>query len=129
LREVGWNARHTSELELTGHSDDNVFAVAYRENRILLTNDSDFLDDRRFPPHCNPGIIILPGGSGDVHSLVRALKFMLWHFAPFRDVWMQTKTVINSDLTMIHIRRNLDNGKMERYKMKIQNDQVFRWTD
>src|SRR5262245_35738896 len=65
LKGMGWNAIDTSDLGLSGHPDENVFAAARREDRILLTHDADFLDDRRFPPRLNPGLVILPGAKGN----------------------------------------------------------------
>ena len=73
LRKAGWNVKDVSEVGLSGHSDEDVLAFAERDDRILLTHDEDFLDDRSFPPHRNPGVIILPGGSGDEAALVQAL--------------------------------------------------------
>ena len=60
LHDLGYNAIGVAQLGLTGHSDEDVFAAAWRERRILLTQDHDFLDDRRFPPHSNPGVVVLP---------------------------------------------------------------------
>jgi predicted nuclease of predicted toxin-antitoxin system len=49
----------------TASCDEDVFAVAWKENRIPVTHDPDFLDDRRFPLHRNPGIVVIrPGSSG-----------------------------------------------------------------
>ena len=51
LRELGWNVVFGPDVGLKRHSDEDVFAYAWREQRVLLTHDRDFLDDRRFPPH------------------------------------------------------------------------------
>ena len=64
IRRLGWNATFVSDIGLEGHSDEDVMAFAWREKRILLSHDRDFLDDRRFPPHRNPGVVILPGAEG-----------------------------------------------------------------
>src|SRR2546426_2477038 len=77
LRGHGWNAKTVAEAGLRGHPDENVLALSHREDRVLLTHDSGFLDDERFPPHRNPGIIVLPGAEGEVRSLVRALMDLL----------------------------------------------------
>jgi hypothetical protein len=52
------------DIGLGGHPDENVMSRAWRDKRIVLTHDRDFLDDRRFPPHRNPGVIVLPGAQG-----------------------------------------------------------------
>jgi predicted nuclease of predicted toxin-antitoxin system len=49
LRDDGWNVTDVFELNIVGQPDENVFAAARKLNRILLTHDEDFLDDRRFP--------------------------------------------------------------------------------
>jgi len=71
LRGQGWNARYVRELSLEGRSDEEVFARAWAEDRILLTHDTDFLDDRRFPPHRNPGVVVLPGAEALIRSYSR----------------------------------------------------------
>jgi predicted nuclease of predicted toxin-antitoxin system len=65
LRNLGYNAKFTSELGLSGRSDEEVFAAAWRDNRVIISHDSDFMDDRRFPHHRNPGLVVVgPGASG-----------------------------------------------------------------
>src|ERR1035437_10503749 len=62
---LGYNSKFTSEMGLSGRSDEEVFAVAWRDNRVIVSHDGDFLDDRRFPHHRNPGVVVLcPGASG-----------------------------------------------------------------
>src|SRR5215471_11933133 len=39
LRRQGFNVVHTSEAGMRGHPDENIFAYAARENRVLLTHD------------------------------------------------------------------------------------------
>src|SRR5215831_10238720 len=60
LRNLGYNATDTHSLKLNGRRDEDVFAAAWRKRRILLTQDRDFLDDRKFPRHRNPGVVVLP---------------------------------------------------------------------
>ena len=74
LCDEGWNTVFVSDVGLGGHSDEDIFACAWEEDRILLTHDQDFLDDRRFPPHRNPGVIVLPGASGSAEGLGSALR-------------------------------------------------------
>ncbi len=69
LREDGWNVEFAQEIGLGGRSDEDLFGHAWKEGRVLLTHDHDFLDDRRFPPHRNPGVIVLPGASGTGEGL------------------------------------------------------------
>jgi predicted nuclease of predicted toxin-antitoxin system len=47
-----------SEL-LHGSDDCIVFEVAWREGRMLITQDLDFSDVRRFVPGTHPGILLI----------------------------------------------------------------------
>ncbi|HME73961.1 MAG TPA: DUF5615 family PIN-like protein [Myxococcota bacterium] len=60
LRREGWNVRDTTEAGLRGRSDEEILGFALRYGRMLLTCDGDFLNDRKFPPHRNPGLVVLP---------------------------------------------------------------------
>ena len=58
LRNVGYDAIDVFGLTLNGRSNEDVFAAAWREQRILMTQDRDFLDDCRFPPYRNAGVVV-----------------------------------------------------------------------
>src|SRR5713101_2894806 len=76
LRERCFNAKYAAECGLVGHSDEDVFAAAWADKRVIFTHDSDFMDDRRFPPHRNPGIVLIhPGAEG--HDNERLLECLL----------------------------------------------------
>lgn len=65
LRNSGYNAKFVEEIGLRGRSDEDIMAAAWKEKRVLLTHDADFLDDQRFPPHRNPGVVVIrPGSNG-----------------------------------------------------------------
>jgi Domain of unknown function (DUF5615) len=49
LQTWGCNVKGVWELSLTGHPDENVWRVAQKDKRVLLTHDDDFLDNRQFP--------------------------------------------------------------------------------
>ncbi len=69
LRSHGYNTRFVTDLALRGQSDEEVFASAWRENRTIITHDPDFLDNRRFPHHRNPGVVLVrPGSDGRDNS-------------------------------------------------------------
>lgn len=51
---------HTAVDEgLSGASDDEIFAAAQTEGRLLVTQDLDFADMRRFLPGTHAGVILL----------------------------------------------------------------------
>ncbi|MCH8063378.1 MAG: DUF5615 family PIN-like protein [Chloroflexi bacterium] len=90
IHQRGHKAEHAADVGLSGHPDENILAYAQREDRILLTHDSDFLDNRLYPPSRNPGIIILPQAAG-VSALVTAVEDLLDVVAISRDLWRSTK--------------------------------------
>jgi hypothetical protein len=75
LQGYGYNAKFVTDLGLRGRSDEDVFAAAWKDGRIVVTHDADFLDNQRFPPHRNPGVVLVcPGSDGqDDERLVRCL--------------------------------------------------------
>jgi hypothetical protein len=75
LQRFGYNAKSVADLGLVGRSDEDVFSAAWKEKRVLITHDADFLDNPRFPPHRNPGIVLIrPGSDGvGVDGLVRCI--------------------------------------------------------
>jgi predicted nuclease of predicted toxin-antitoxin system len=110
IRELGWNAKEVSELGKARHSDESIFSLAWKERRMLLTHDQHFWDDRRFPPERNPGVIILPGGSGDETALFTALRLLHSVIAPFGTSFPATKISISSDGVLTTKSRDLSTG-------------------
>jgi predicted nuclease of predicted toxin-antitoxin system len=95
LNNAGFNVVSTDEVGLSGHSDEDILAYAKREDRVLLTHDPDFLDDRKFPPSRNPGIVILPGAHGNTAALLSALKNVMRIVGVSRGLWTATKIVVS----------------------------------
>src|SRR6266581_6987702 len=91
LRSNGWNTRSVDEVGLQGRSDEDVHAYAKHDNRIILTHDRDFLDDRRFLVDGHPGVVVLPGGSGESEPLLRAMFNMLKIIGPYRLAYKGSK--------------------------------------
>ncbi len=79
LKDSGYNAKFVQDLSLSGRSDEDVFALAWKEERVILTHDTDFLDDRQFPPHRNSGVVVIhPGADGrDDEGLTTCLMKIL----------------------------------------------------
>lgn len=75
LQGEGYNVQYVADVDLCGHSDEDVFATAWKDKRVLITHDADFLDNSRFPPHRNSGVVLVrPGSDGrDDDGLVACL--------------------------------------------------------
>jgi predicted nuclease of predicted toxin-antitoxin system len=119
LREKGFNAVYVGEVALSGHPDEDIFAYAWRERRMLWTHDRDFLDDTRFPEHRNPGVVVLPGADGNQLSMVAGISTALAVFGAGPLIWEKTKSVVNSTGEMTIWSRNFNTGKIEatRYRL------------
>jgi len=81
---------HMLPYHLQNASDEDVLEYAFKADRVLLTHDEDFLNQDRFPPERNPGIVILPGGSGDVRNYFDVIGHMLRLMKPYPGLWLQT---------------------------------------
>lgn len=104
------NAVDVWQVGLVGRDDHAVFALAWKQRRILLTHDEDFWDDRRFPEHRNPGVVILPGANGNGEDMIRGLFFMMKLMNKNPDQWRKQKVRITRDAE-IYIRfRNFETG-------------------
>jgi Domain of unknown function (DUF5615) len=114
IRSHGWNVLDASEAGLTGHPDENVFAYALKQDRILLTHDEDFLDDRKFPfdDNRNPGVIVLPSSGGN-SLLLRALGLALRDMCSARELFRGSKISISADRVVTIRQRNLETGAIE----------------
>jgi predicted nuclease of predicted toxin-antitoxin system len=129
LRARGWNAVYASDLKLLGRSDEDVFAAARREDRILLTHDRDFLNDRVFRMDVNPGVAILPGAEGDNAALGRALHDLVDVVGPFRETFRGAKIIVRPDRTLTVSQRTYE-GRVKTTKYRLStNRQPEQWED
>ena len=58
FREVGHDALTVLDQDLMGAQDSDIAAVCMREDRILVTFDTDFADIRTYPPDAYPGLVV-----------------------------------------------------------------------
>ena len=82
IRDRGWNVCYVDDVGLLGRSDEEVLAFAWKEQRILLTHDFDFLDDSRFPFNRNPGLVVLPRATDSRLGLADAIDGVLALIGP-----------------------------------------------
>jgi hypothetical protein len=76
-----------------------VFAAAWKQRRVILTHDRDFLDNRKFPPHRNPGVVVfVVGASGeDEDRLLRGFFLMQAYLKVFGQAYMIGTKIVFSD--------------------------------
>ena len=99
LRQLHWNVCHADDVGLGSHEDEELYAYARSQGRVLLTHDPDFLGDRRFPPRLSPGVIVLPGAQGNRRALMEAIDRLLAIVGPNRELWAGTKAEIDQEGT------------------------------
>ena len=59
LRDAGHDAITVVEQHLGVRADQEVASLCQREDRVLVTLDTDFADIRIYPPQKFPGLIVL----------------------------------------------------------------------
>ncbi|MGB2590570.1 MAG: DUF5615 family PIN-like protein [Candidatus Acidiferrum sp.] len=58
LEELGHDVHTVGEERLTGHADAEIWEAAQKESRLLITQDLDFSDLRKFAPGSHCGILL-----------------------------------------------------------------------
>jgi predicted nuclease of predicted toxin-antitoxin system len=129
-RDEGWNVKGVSEAGLSGQEDNKVLAFAWKEKRIILTNDTKFPQGRGFVEQGNPGILILPDAPLESMRFTRALVNALNITGRLALAYVKTRWIFNSDGTLSITNRNKNNGKIEtsRYQLE-ENGRVSIWKE
>ena len=83
IRDRGWNVRYVDDVGLLGRSEQEILTFAWKEQRILLTQNFEFLDDSRFPFRHNPGLVVFPGATGSALGLADAINGLLALIGPY----------------------------------------------
>lgn len=122
-----FNVKYVAELKLQGRPDEDVFAAAWREKRVIVTHDSDFLDNRRFPPHRTAGIIrIGPGADGRNDEGLRKCLVNALLIARYEATWYIGKKL---DFTSEeHVTVQDATGKKRKFRFPLHGD-TMEWVD
>ena len=73
LRQKGFYAEYVPQ----GVDDRTVVEIAREKNLVLITRDSDFADELRYPPGSHPGIIVLRTHPSLPRVIAECLTFVL----------------------------------------------------
>jgi predicted nuclease of predicted toxin-antitoxin system len=125
LREYRCNVQSAKEASLLHRDDKEVFAYARKTRRVLLTHDSDFLDNRRFPPRPHPGVGVLPGGDGKEEPLIRALVRVIW-MTPFAPFWQDAKVSIDAE-GVLTVTKHDDTGALRQTRFRFAQGIAEVW--
>src|SRR5262245_48584280 len=119
LRRLGYNATDVFALQLDGRTKQDVYAAAWGQRRILLTQDRDFLDDCKFSPNRNSGIVVLPATNDD--ALVSALMAALAVVGVGRGLVDGVKVLVgeNGRLTVTSYNQVTDLAERTYYKLRM----------
>lgn len=130
LRERGYNTKSVAECELKGRDDEEIFGLAYKENRVLVTQDKDFLDDRRFPIQRNPGLAVLPAYSQNEDAFVTAFGHLLAIHGDSHELWYEQKAHFPGDDTISIRYRDASTSEWATVKFKFpKNGTPMVWED
>lgn len=69
----GWDVHDVYEEQLAGADDAAVQAACEREQRILITLDTDFADTRRYDPARSAGVIVLRPTDQSIRGCLQCL--------------------------------------------------------
>lgn len=130
LRELGWNAVSAQELGLTGHSDEDLFGAGWRDKRVIITNDRDFLDDRKFPFHRCHGVLIVPSPSEGIDNFANALAIALPLLKRYTRAFEHEKIIVNADGTWVI--RGFSKTRGEHWKLHVKIDEhgaIWEYSD
>ena len=72
-----WAVHHTSDLELSGKSDEAVFSWAVQNKALIISFDEDFADGRSFPARAHHGIVRLRVWPTTIEETQQALNRLL----------------------------------------------------
>jgi predicted nuclease of predicted toxin-antitoxin system len=126
----GANVEFGPEVGLEGKDDTAVFAYAWRKKRVLLTHDRGFLDDSRFPESRNPGVVILPGGSGEMEPFWDGLQKAMLLVGRDPAEWRGKKITIGANGEVAIKGRIARSGAVEiRRYMFTQSGPALVWED
>jgi predicted nuclease of predicted toxin-antitoxin system len=91
LESIGHDAKTIRDEQMSGASDEHVFAAAMTEARYLVTLDLDFSDPLRFPPSNATGTLVLRVPVRSLPMIRLLLQQAIAHAAvnsPERQIWI-----------------------------------------
>ena len=74
LEARGWDVHDVHEEGLSAALDEQIQTVCEREDRILVTLDTDFADTRRYNPARSPGVIVLRPRDQSIRATIECLE-------------------------------------------------------
>lgn len=127
LRSKGVNVKSARELGHRGKPDSFQAALAFKEERFLLTmNAKDFMDDRKLPFHRTHGVLALGSGFRDSNQYGRMIA-QLFKVIPYGDFYAGAKILVNSD--SLSIKRIAADGNIVTSHYRVDGTYAFEWVN
>lgn len=128
LKDLGYDAVSTTDVDLDGHDDGDVFSAGWRLKRVILTSDRDFLDDRRFPLHRCAGVVVIPNPSEGMSGFAAALGELLPVLKRYARAFDREKTVVNADRSWTVRGFSKARGVHRTLRMRVdEHGQLWEW--
>ncbi len=126
LRELGFNVQTAEEAGRKGHSDENHVAEARKQGRILITRDRDYLNERRFPLHMCPTIVVCNFGSETLDQISSTFDCLavIATMPDFYDEWVKIDAN-PSEWT----ETRFQDGTIGRSRHRFYQDELQVWVD
>lgn len=97
LRQLKAKVTDVWEEGLVGKGDEHIWRFCQAQQRILLTHDDDFLDERLFPTRKCYGAVVLPHQSGGEQELSEKLNNFVYQTSAGQGFMFETKIVIREN--------------------------------
>jgi len=101
LRKSGFNAVHVRDYDLQRASDDEIFDRAEAENRIIVSEDTDFGTILALRSKKEPSVILFRRGTE--HRPEQQLTLLLTHLPIIKEV-LENGAIVIFQLTHLRIR-------------------------
>jgi hypothetical protein len=100
LRQREYSVMTLADYGYADRSDREIFALAKKEDRVLVTQDPGFLDSERFPIRGSAGVAVLPRATDGEERFMRAFADMLRVHGDSHRLWHERKAWISGDGTV-----------------------------
>jgi predicted nuclease of predicted toxin-antitoxin system len=130
LRATGSTVRTVQEARKRGHPDENHLAEAQKQDRVLITCDRDYLNDRRFPLHMSPTLVVCDFGSGTTDEIVATFYCLAILEASGQVPGGQVPTMgvkIDANPSEWTEKTRYQEGSRDRYRYRIHQDKWQVW--
>lgn len=133
LRHQGHDVETAREIGAERQPDEYHYRRALKTKRVLLTEDGDYLDNRRFPLSQTRGVVVFNIDISDTGQIARAVEVVDVILSGIAPVLDEVKVIVNSDYSLTFIRRvRSDEGLVEertRYRLDENGRDVWIWED